>query len=792
MHLFPQDVFSSIEFDKILELLSQYCLGSASKRRVLQLSLYNNLHKIESLLEETREYLYTIDQQEEIPFYGYESVKEDIYLLKKDGYVLEVEAIFRIQRIIALAEGIINHFTNEYKKKYPVLYVIADQIVIDKSLNKLIDNIFDAEGNIKPNASPALAKIYKEIRSKEREASRIFADRLKQLKQAGLLTDNAESVKNGRRVLSVASEHKRRIKGMILDESASGKTVFIEPDEVIFINNYLFELELQKKQEIYRILKDLCHELRPFAEVFELWEKIIIRLDLIRAKAKFAISYDGKKPKLNEDQKLYLKKAYHPLLLLKNKSLELKTVPFTVELNTDNRILVISGPNAGGKSITMKSVGLLQTMLQSGLLIPVDSDSTVCIFKRMFADIGDQQSLEDDLSTYSSRLNIMKYMMEKADNNTLVLIDEFGSGTDPKIGGAIAEAILDRLNKKKVFGVITTHYSNLKVYSYNAKGILNGAMLFDHVNHQPTYQLQIGNPGSSFAFEIAERIGLHNKILAYAKNKAGKDSKAIDDLLIDLVREKEELETKLTKLVSKEDRLKKLIATYESMNKDLDFRRRKIKLEAKEKELFSTSESDREIQKLIKELRETQNLEKAKELSKTVRDKKSSLSSQIHPLRETLQVKSNFDVNQLRKGDFVKLKTGGQIAEIISIKKKKVELMMGMMKMLVPLNELLPANEPIHLRARKSIKTDLVHKQGATETDLDIMGYNYEDALAFVQEFLDNALIGNLSRVKIVHGVGSGVLSKMVKKKLREYKDVKKIWHPEDDMGGRGVTYVDF
>jgi DNA mismatch repair protein MutS2 len=792
MHLYPQDVFSSIEFDKILEILAQYCLGSASKKRVLQLSLYSNLTKIEALLEETREYLFSIDQQEEIPFYGYESIKEDLFLLKKDGYVLEVEAIFRIQRIIALAEGIIHHFTSEYKKKYPVLFNIADQIIVDKSLNKLIDNIFDKEGNIKPNASPDLAKIFKEIKSKEREASRIFADRLKKLKQAGLLTDNAESVKNGRRVLSVASEHKRRINGMIHDESASGKTVFIEPEEVIFINNYLFELELQKKQEIYRILKDLCHDLRPYAEVFELWEKIIIRLDLIRAKAKFAISYDGKKPKLNEEQKLYLKEAYHPLLLLKNSTLELKTVPFTLELNADDRMLVISGPNAGGKSITMKSVALLQTMLQAGLLIPVDSDSSICIFKKLFADIGDQQSLEDDLSTYSSRLNIMKYMMEKADKNTLVLIDEFGSGTDPKIGGAIAEAILDRLNKKKVYGVITTHYSNLKVYSYNAKGILNGAMLFDHVNHQPTYQLQIGKPGSSFAFEIAERIGLHNKILAYAKNKAGKDSKAIDDLLIDLVREKEELEEKLTNLISKEDRLKKLIASYESMNKDLEFRRRKIKLEAKEKEFYSTAESDKEIQKLIKELRENQNLEKAKALSKTVREKKSILSSEIHPLKETLQVKTNFDVKDLRKGDYVKLRSGGQIAELISIKKNKAELMMGMMKVMVPLKELLPANEPIHLRKGKSVKTDLVHKQGATETSLDIKGYKYDDALDFVQEFLDNALISNLSRVKIIHGVGSGVLRKMVRKKLREYKDVKKVWHPEDEMGGQGVTFVDF
>lgn len=352
------------------------------------------------------------------------------------------------------------------------------------------------------------------------------------------MVDTLESLRNGRRVLTVAVEHKRKIPGIIHDESATGKTVYIEPEKVISINHEVYNLYAERRHEIYKILRALCAFIRPYADALLVVQHTLVKLDTIRAKAKFAYRFNAKKPYLNSKSAFGLKTAFNPVLVVKNEATSSPVIPFDLELFGNNRILVLSGPNAGGKSVALKSVGLLQLMLQSGMLVTADENSKMGIFTKIFVDIGDQQSLEDDLSTYSSHLRNMRITTEEADPHTLILIDEFGSGTDPKIGGAIAEAILNDLNHKKVFGVITTHYSNLKYFAFKAHGLVNGSMEFDKNHLIPTFRMHIGKPGSSFAFEIAEKTGLDARIVSYAQHKTGKNEKAIDEMLITLMSEK--------------------------------------------------------------------------------------------------------------------------------------------------------------------------------------------------------------------------------------------------------------
>jgi len=792
MFLFPDDIKTRLEFDKILFLLSSYCLGEMAKTRAQSLGLFNNRKKIVDILDEIVEYTRGIDTASEIPLYAYEDITEDLYLLRKEGYVLETDAIFRINVVIQLVLGIDKHFSKkENSKAFPRLVNIADQIDFDLELGSYVSTILESDGNVKADASPELAKINKQILNKERESHRAFDEVLKSLKSSRALSENGEGYKNGRRVLSVLSEFRKRVKGIVHDESASGKTVFIEPESVVFLNNQVFELHLKRKQEIYIILRELCNRLRPFADQLELWLKIIVRLDLIRAKAHFAKTYNGNAPVIEDYPIVQLKNAFHPLLYIKNRPLDLETVPFEVTLDENSRILLISGPNAGGKSITLKTIGLVLMMCQSGLLIPADGTSKLGLFGSFFADIGDQQSVEDDLSTYSSRLRNMKVTLEKSGKKSFVFIDEFGSGTDPKVGGAIAEIILDELRAKKVFGVITTHYSNLKIYAHNTPAVLNGAMHFDKENLKPSYQLRLGKPGSSFAFEIAEKIGLESGLIQKAKTKFGKQHKEIESLLTDLMAEKQALEDTKTDLKNREKMLEKLMSNYDQMKKDLDVRRKRIKLNEKQKDYQSTSTAERDLQKLIKEIREAQNLEKAKKLSHQLREKKSEIINEIEPIEASVYAFEDIDPSNFKTGDFVRMKSGGNTALIKKISKGKAELEMGQMTIRVSLNDLIPANKPIDLRASKSVKMDLVSNQTQAESKLDIRGYIPSDARDFLVEFLDAALISNLSRLQIVHGKGSGVLRNLVREILKDYKDVKKISHPEEEFGGRSITYVD-
>lgn len=792
MILYPKDIFEKIEFNKVLKAIKEYCLGDLGKKHFDHIEIHTELPAVKLLLEQTGEWLQAMVVGDNMPFGRYEDVSDCLPLLKKEGYVLEVEDIQKIHQILSVGSRF-NHFFQDYTKHklYPKLTEIGLSIIIEARLNKEIERVFDEEGEVRPNASDELLKISKAIGNKEREAAKVFRQELMAFKEKGFLVENLESIRNGRMVFVVAAEHKRKVPGIIHDESSTGKTVFIEPEQTIAINNDIHSLYSERRAEIYRIVRELCAFLRPFADdIFDVLQKLI-KVDTIRAKAQFSKHIDGRIPQVSAKSNFNIIDGYNPILLLKNDGNRKNVVPFTLQLFGNNTIMVLSGPNAGGKSVAMKSCGLLQLMLQAGIPVPVDENSQFGIYHKIFVDIGDQQSVEDDLSTYSSHLLNMKNVLEASDAKTMVLIDEFGSGTDPKIGGAIAEAILNELNRRKTTAVITTHYSNLKFFAFKTKGIVNASMEFDRNELSPTYKLIVGKPGSSFAFEIATKTGIPEEVLKYARHKTGKNEKAVEELLVELQTERKEYEDKMTKLLEKEDRLDKLMKNYELLQSDMEFKKKKFKIEQKEASLYSLAEANKEAQKLIKAMKQEKEVEKVEEMVKAQKTKFVEVKDQINQLKEDVYQVVTKKQKPFSIGDYVKIQEGSSIGQIMAIDKDQAEIQMGILTLRSNLKELVHANEPIVINKKKTVDVSNVSGIGGiVETKLDIRGYRTEDAMWFLEEFIDRAIMNNAFELRIIHGVGNGVLKKNVHKKLRDYKDVKEFWHPEPDYGGEGVTLV--
>jgi DNA mismatch repair protein MutS2 len=608
MHFEPKDVYRKLEFDKVLDLLEKEALTPMAAEELRNLEPSIRFDEIDLQLREVREYKMALEKNDRFPLESFNDVRADLRMLEIEGYTLQIESFQHVLRILLMMRDIFKYFGSGPKKDiYPKLYAIIRPLSFDDGLIKAIMAVFDEKGEVRPDASPELMRIRREMQQKVRELDGRFRQIIQEYRAKGWLSDTPESFRNGRRVLSVPAEHKRKIRGIIHDESDTGRTVFIEPEPVVEINNDLFDLEHEEKREIFKILRDLSDQIRPYGGLIGAYLLALIRYDVVYSKARVAIAMRANMPVLKEKPFIGIRKGYHPLLYLKNKASNRKTVPFDLKLNSEHHMLILSGPNAGGKSVAMKSVGLMQLMVQSGLLVPMHELSEMGVFRQIFADIGDQQSLDDDLSTYSSRLQNARAFLEKATPQTLVLIDEFGSGTDPKPGGSIAEAILRQLHRKGVFAVITTHYSNLKVFAFRNPGILNGNMHFDKDTLSPTYELKVGRPGSSYAFEIAAKSGLSKDIIDYARNRTGSET-AVDDILVELQREKQELEERLRSVLDKEQGLERLIKTYDSLHQDLEVKRKRLKLDQKEHELRQSANVAREVEKIVRQLKEEKNL----------------------------------------------------------------------------------------------------------------------------------------------------------------------------------------
>ena len=605
MQLLPADTYEKLEFDKVLTLLEAQCNGELGRQAARELTPSVKITEINRWLDEVAEFLQGTEEKNMFVIGAYDDIGEELRALRVEGYVLVESGLAKLNVLLLQAKQLFSFFGSDARQsKYEYLYAVVRKVDYVPELSAAIEAVIDAEGNIRSDASDDLARIRRLIGSKQREVEKAFRAVIEKYRRAGLLSDTVESFRNGRRVLSVPSENKRQIRGIIHDESATGKTAYIEPDEVISINNDIFDYQQEERREIYRILRELSASLRPYVDQIAAYRDLIAYFDLVQAKATLARQMKAERPKVDHQPAIGIKEGRHPLLYLKNRQYGKKTVPFDLKLYGKNRLLMLSGPNAGGKSISMKSVGLLQLMLQSGMLITVGAESEMGVFHKVFTDIGDQQSIEDDLSTYSSRLKNAKAFIKEADDRTLVLIDEFGSGTDPALGGAIAEGVLEGLNAKRVYGVITTHYSNLKLYAYKTPGIVNGGMNFDKDTLSPTYELNVGRPGSSYAFEIAQKSGLPGEVLSYARKRAGKNERAVDQLLVDLQREKQETEQRLKELEQKQKTLDALTRTYEELHRDIEVRRKRLKLEAKEQSLAETAKYNKEMENLIRKLRE--------------------------------------------------------------------------------------------------------------------------------------------------------------------------------------------
>lgn len=792
MNLLPKDTYEKLEFDKVLALLEEKSNGEMGRQIIREMEPSTKVTHINRMLDEVAEFKQGTADRNMFTIAAYDDISEELRMLTIDGYVLSEAGLAKLNVLLLQTKGIFGFFATDARRdNYEALYGLVRKIDFEQALSQEIEAVIDTEGVIRSDASPELQRIRRLIGSKQREVEKVFRQVIEKYRRSGLLSDTVESMRNGRRVLSVPSENKRKIRGIIHDESATGKTAFIEPDAVIGINNDIFDFQQEEKREIYRILRELSDKLRPYVEQMRDYADLIAYLDVVQAKASLARQLKAERPKVHHRPRIGILQGYHPLLYLKNKPYGRKTVPFDLKLTGKNRILMLSGPNAGGKSISMKSVGLLQLMLQCGMLITVDAESEMGVFKQLFADIGDQQSIEDDLSTYSSRLKNAKGFLKDADEATLVLIDEFGSGTDPASGGAIAEGILDGLNYRKVFGVITTHYSNLKIYAYKTKGIVNGGMHFDTETLDPTYELKIGRPGSSYAFEIATKSGLPKRVMEYARRRAGKNERAVDQLLVDLQREKAESEEKLRTIADKQKTLDALTRTYEELHRDMEVRRKRLKLEAKESALQETAKYNKEMENLIRELREGKKLEEAKEKAKQLREKRTEVASEVTNLVEDIYyAPTKKGEQEIKVGDHVKLKTGGATGEVESIYKKRATVIVGDLRLEVKLRDLELANAPLTIRNQKSV-TSNVAATATFSNKLDVRGMRYDEVLGMMEAFIDNALIANANQLRIVHGKGSGALKRAVRQKLKEYNHDFTLSTPPREAGGDGVTIID-
>lgn len=783
----PEDFYEKIEFNKVRDILISLCKGEEGKHYYRKLDFFNNVNQVRKALAESKIFHSSFEHEVTIPYREYYDISRDVFLLSKENYMLDVEAIFRVNNSIRLGHEIIKFF--EKHKDYSRLNELAANTLFDPALVSVVEKVLDEEGKVKPDASPELQKISRRIASKMRELDKEFDQIVKHYKDKDMLTESAESYRNGRRVLSLPAEKKRQVKGVIHDESATGKTVFMEPEPVIKLNNDLFQLEIDQKAEINRIIRQLCKDLRAYLPYIEDYHKLIVKLDIIGARARWAKKINAEFPVVQGKPELHFREAFHPLLKLKNDEEDKVTVPFDLELHGNNRILLLSGPNAGGKSILMKAVILLQAMVQCGIPIPVHPESKPGFFKKFMADIGDQQSIENDLSTYSSRLKIMSDALRRANSKTLLVIDEFGSGTDPKFGGALAESMLNSFNRAGVYGVVTTHYSNLKIYAYKTKGIVNGAMVFNEEALKPTYEMRIGKPGSSFAFEIADKSGIPKSVMKYARYKTGKNTTKVEDLLIDLQREKAETESKLEAVDKKERELERLIGTYNQLHKELDVRRKKVKIEAKEMDLRDAANQNKAFENLIRELREEKKLEDAQRIAAELKKERKELLDDVSNLETSMLQDVKFDISKLKEGDFVRVGQGEQVGTIQWIKKNKAEVRFGNMAITAKLKDLKPAKEPIEINKRRTVNSQLNNNEQSL-TKLDIRGMSKQDGIRMTEEFLDKALLSNAHELTIIHGIGNGVLKKEVKRIAKEYRDIKELFHPEYEAGGEGVTII--
>ena len=790
---YPKHIEQKLEFDQLKQLLLHKCISEMGQQYVGKIRFVNRHDILERLLLQVKEFKTLLLEDTPFPSEHYFNIEGYLQKASIEGTFL-TESEFHQLRLLLNTFGTICKYFEQRTDRYAQLAALFGGIRFNQSIAKGIEKILDDKGDMRANASPELAKLSSAINDKEKEVRKRLNNLFDRANKEGWLADSGISVRDGRLVLPVLAEHKRKIPGLVHDESSTGQTVYIEPTEVFETNNVIRELQIAYKREKERILIELTNRIRPDLPELSSYLQRLGLIDFIRAKALLAIELDADMPILLKQAQANWVDAYHPLLKLNHQKAGLTVVPLTAKLTREKRILVISGPNAGGKSVCLKTIGLLQYMLQCGLLVPCKSHSEVGLFSDMLVDIGDEQSIENDLSTYSSHLLHMKYFTEFADSKTLFLIDEFGTGTDPQFGGPLAESILNRLNQKQAFGVVTTHYSNLKNFAANTTGLENACMLFDNGKMQPLYVLEIGKPGSSYAFEIAQKTGLAQPIIDYAKSKVGDKQKRVDDLLIDLEKEKAHVHELKKRFSEKEEKSKQLIEEYTKLKTDLDTNRRKLLTEARQEALSIISEANSRIENTIREIREkkadTETIRKVRTEIKQEVDELKTKSKTDDPKPQPVTISATH-TGPIEVGAFVQIAGQANIGEVVELNKNKALIAFGDLRSWVDLKKLQSAQAPKKEENRKlNQSVDLNSKLQHFQTELNIIGTRGEDAMRQVQGFIDDAYLLGFKEVRIVHGQGYGILRKLVKEFLQKSQFVVSFKHEHIEMGGDGVSIV--
>ena len=823
--VYPENFESKIGFDKIRELLKGRCLSDLGKELVDEIRFISNFDLLKEDLSLVNEFVIILREMENFPTSFYFDLREALVKIRIEGRFLEIQELFDLKRSLETISGIVRFLKQAKDEQFPCLKRLLSNVQVYPYVIERIDFILNKYGKIKDNASPELSRIRKELISKQSGVSKRLQAILKKAQDDGLVEDDASvAIRDGRAVIPVASAFKRKLNGIVHDESSTGKTSYIEPAEVVELNNQIRELEYAEMREIVKILTIFSNDIRPYVPDLMLAYEFLGKIDFIRAKAIYANDINGIKPYMENKCQLEWEGAVHPLLMLALRRENRKVVPLNITLTPKKHILLISGPNAGGKSVCLKTVGLLQYMLQCGLLIPVKENSVTGVFEKLFIDIGDEQSIENDLSTYSSHLMNMKFFLKNSNEKTLVLIDEFGTGTEPMLGGAIAESILSQLDQMKTFGVITTHYTNLKHFASSAEGIENAAMMYDSALMEPLFQLDIGKPGSSFAFEIARKIGLPESILQMATEKIGKDHINFDKHLRDIVRDKRYWETKREKIRKVEKSLDELAGKYETDLGQLEKQRKEILLKARQDAERILAEANKRIENTIFEIRENQ---ADKEKTKQIRAKLTEFKLEVQEITDVPDEFIDKKIQKLKEkeshrnekravrkepvlkeivlepevwkiGDKV-LMTGNQnVGEILELNEKNAVVAFGQLRTSVSRDRLqkITNNEAkkvqrTYNQTLPNINKGLSEKRLNFKTEIDVRGQRGEEAVQTIQAFIDDAIMLDFSELRILHGKGNGILKEMIRNYLKSEPIVKSVRDEHVQFGGAGITVVE-
>lgn len=801
LHLYPTNAPQKLGFDQIITRLHELCISSLGQSRVETLEFATDADVVASRQAQARAFSEILASEENFPVDHYYELSEPLELLSIDNSAIPKEALFKVMAATRTVRDIVTFF-EKTRGTYPELEMLADQVVYDKRILRALERVLDEDGEVKSSVSKALKDIRKQINQKSHELDKQFQQELAYAQRKGWLGEEGESIRHARRVLAVSAAHKKQVRGYIHDESTTGKTLFIEPQATATISNEIFELRQEEKQEVYRILREVTEKIRPFREYLASYQTLLAKLDFIRAKARLAKELNAQQPTVAKQPEVVLENAVHPMLYRHNQASGQPTVPLSLSLTPEKGILVISGPNAGGKSVAMKTLGLLQMMAQAGLLLPASASSRIGIFNSLFVDIGDDQSIENDLSTYSSHLRNMKYFTDWSDDRNLFLIDEMGTGTDPELGGPIAEAILEQLDQQKAMGVVTTHYTNLKLYATEQPRLENGSMIFDKETLTPTYELAIGTPGSSYSFEVARNIGFQDEILQKAEQKVKREYQQLDELLSELEKAQYATRQKDEQLARQQKQLDATLKKQQQLADQLERNKKQYLMESKQNALNYLNQLNRQFENMIKEWRESEKAEKEekrKEISKKIQQQRRHLEKDVANLQQQVtntEKAADQPAKTIEKGTPVKLKGGKQTGVVDELKGNKAVVIFDNLRTETSLKDLQPAKQEKNdtsakpsLRARQQF--DYQEKAREFRPTLDVRGKSKDEATRLVEQWLDKAVLLNEGQLKVLHGKGNGVLRQAVRDKLMDFDVVKQCHCDYPEQGGEGVTLVE-